>query len=478
MNLLNKMTCLLGLLLCSSQLFSQKFDLEAVTEIDLGKNIGQLRAVPVNLGEGQPKAICAMYSEDAEIDPFIAMFFFPQHTLKLVLFTEQGEVIWHRDLGPGVVPGVWFSPVYAMDLDQNGQDEIYIINNEDPAHPLNYTTYVLEQIDSKTGEALQQLPWPKPPTHQRMSHLYRHFILGGNVQGQPVLITAQGTYGPMAIQAWNQDFSKRWELEIPADSPGASGSHVNPVVDINQDGTDDLLWGERCIELDQGKELFCADQENWDGHSDIVQPVLDRNTNQWMIHTCREEFTQQPPRIVMFDQQGNIKWSALDQGHIDTGWAARIGDNGAPVVLGVRVGKKIRTAEGETRTNVEEFTYDAVSGKPVQLGFDVYTSIPVDINGDGIHELVKGYFEGNGDVLDRKGNNIGNIGGLAAMASKFTSRPGEQILSYSKGGKIKIWADKNAIDSPAGKARYQHPFYEVNQRLTGCGYNLFNLGGI
>ena len=74
--------------------------------------------------------------------------------------------------------------------------------------------------------------------------------------------------------------------------------------------------------------------------------------------------------------------------------------------------------------------------------FNVYTSIPVDINGDGIHELVKGYFEGDGTVLDREGKVIGNIEGLSAIASKFTSLPGEQILSYSKNGIIRIWTDK------------------------------------
>ena len=37
---------------------------------------------------------------------------------------------------------------------------------------------------------------------------------------------------------------------------------------------------------------------------------------------------------------------------MDTGWAARLGKNGEPVVLGVKVGEKIRTAEGERRTGV------------------------------------------------------------------------------------------------------------------------------
>src|SRR5690606_783035 len=125
---------------------------------------------------------------------------------------------------------------------------------------------------------------------------------------------------------------------------------------------------------------------------------------------------------------------------------------------------------------VVEYTYEAFSGKKVNLGFDVYSSIPVDINGDGIHELVKGYFEGDGNVLDRSGKVIGNIGGLSAMASKFTSLPGEQILSYSKDGLVRIWADKNARDNEKAMARYKNSFYLINQKQTGNGYNLFTLG--
>jgi hypothetical protein len=91
--------------------------------------------------------------------------------------------------------------------------------------------------------------WPSPASPQSMSHLYRHFIMGGYVKGEPVLLTAQGTYGDMAIQAWNPDMGSRWERKISHDEKGAAGSHVTPIVDINEDGVDELLWGERCIEL-------------------------------------------------------------------------------------------------------------------------------------------------------------------------------------------------------------------------------------
>ena len=466
------------LILTLSTVFAQTYDLEVITEIDLGHELGQFRAVPISLGEEHPKAVVAMFSEDAEIDPYIGMFFFPKHTLKLMVFDVDGEIIWKRDLGEGIVPGIWFSPVFAFDLDQDGKDEIWIINNKDPEHPLDFRQYVLEKVDPGTGQTMGQWPWPQPQQPQSMSHTYRHFIMGGFIHGDPVLVTAQGTYGAMAIQGWNSDMSKRWEHDIPTDALGCTGSHVTPIVDINRDGIDDLLWGERCIELDRGTQLFCADEQDWEGHSDIIQPILDRESGKWYFFTCRESHNDLSPRVVLYDEDGNRMWGDLDEGHIDTGWAARIGNNGESVVLGVKVGKKVRTAEGERRTGVVENTYEAISGKKIDLGFNVYTSIPVDVNGDGIHELVKGYFEGDGTVIDNQGNVIGNIGGHSAIASKFTDLPGEQILSFSKDGKIKIWADRNAIDTNQAKKRYSHQFYKVNQKQTGNGYNLFTLGGI
>ncbi len=475
---MNKWITTLAMVLLGYTLLAQDFDIQVIAEVNLGAPIGQLRAVPVSLGEDKPNAIAAMYSEDAEIDPWIGMFFFPKHTLKIVLFDETGKLLWKRDLGGGVVPGVWFSPIFAFDLDQDGKDELWIINNTDPEHPLDHRKYVLEKINPLTGKTEGQWPWPQPAQPQTMSALYRHFIMGGFVNDTPVLITAQGTYGPMAIQGWNPDMSRRWEHKISGDAKGCLGSHVTPVADINLDGIDDLLWGERCIELDKGSQLFCADEDNWEGHSDIIQPVFNYDKNSWSFFTCRESANNQAPRVVFYNSRGIRTWGKLKEGHIDTGWAARIGKNGEPIVLGVKVGEKIRTAAGEVRTGIEEYTYEAFTGNEVKLDFDVYTSIPVDLNGDGIHELVKGYFEGNGDVIDNKGTKLANIKGLSAMASKFTSFPGEQILSYSKDGTVRIWADKNAVDNQKAKERYKSSFYKINQKQTGNGYNLFSLGGI
>jgi hypothetical protein len=114
-----------------------EFDLQSVLEVKLAEHIGQLRAVPVNLGQGRPRAILAVHCSDAEVDPYVEMFFFPKDTLKLTLFDEKGEILWRRDLGHGVVPGIWFTPVYPFDLDGDGVDEIWFVDNIDADHPLS-----------------------------------------------------------------------------------------------------------------------------------------------------------------------------------------------------------------------------------------------------------------------------------------------------------------------------------------------------
>ena len=83
------------------------------------------------------------------------------------LFTEDGTVLWKRDLGPGVVPGIWFCPVFSFDLDQDGVDEIWYVNNTDPTHPLDYRKHVLERVEAKSGKTTGQWPWPQKQQRRR-----------------------------------------------------------------------------------------------------------------------------------------------------------------------------------------------------------------------------------------------------------------------------------------------------------------------
>lgn len=451
--------------------------LASVLEVDVGSSIGQCRAMPVSLGSGKPEGILAVYGADFDVDPYVEMFFFPTDTLKMVLFDQEGKILWRRDLGRGVVPGIWFCPVYTFDLDGDGVDEIWYVNNVNADHQVSVRGLRLERIDAASGATTGQWPWCYRNAYEQLGG-HRHFIGGAYVNNSPVLFTATGTYHDMHLFGWNPDMSMRWEYTVGRDDPGARGSHMLTFVDINHDGIDEVMWGERCVSMDTGEELFCCDRDSYRGHSDIIQPFVDYDSGAWHIFTCREQDPQASPRIACYDSSGSRIWGHVDRGHIDMGWVARIGDSFGMIASGIRIGKKTCGPDGRHHESMDEFTYDALTGEPVDLGFETYRTIPVDIDGDGYHELVRGRASGNGEVIDRHGSHIADLGAAVAMNHKFMDLPGEQLLAYYPDGKLRVWADTNARDSEEALARYNHPYYRTNRHNSGVGYNLMCLGGL
>lgn len=474
---------LLHLVVSQSYICAQHVNLELQSEFRIDETIGSLRAVPVTIQGRHNSHILLVYSREKEVDPYEEMFYFYKHPLVFALIDQKGNLIWKREHHMGIVPGVWFCPVFPFDRDSDGTDEIYYASNADSVHLFAQSQYGLEELDVTTGKTTGRYPWEgfgyKGGTGLGMR--FRYFVLGGYVENKPILVTALGTYGKMQLQAWNADMSKRWELIIDDNGKGPRGSHMCPVVDIDLDGNDDLMWGERCISLATGQYIFIADESLYAGHSDVIQPVFDPIRKQWAIFTCRETggFS---PRVVTYNNRGERLWFDLDEGHMDIGWVAHLRSAGSFTALAVKIGKKVAGPDGFFRSNTVEYIYDFETGRRDSLPFEAFSTIPVDINGDGVHELICARGEqGNANLYDADGQILANIGtgGIVAMASKFIpTLAGEQLLCYYPDGTIRIWYDKNAKDSNSAQARYNSSFYKRNQRLTATGYNLMNLGGI
>ena len=317
-------------------------------DIPVGKNIGQCRVVPVKLTTHRKKTFLAAYSEVFDVDPYVEMFFFPKDGLTLMLFDEDGTIFWKKDLGEGIIPGVWFCPVLAFDLDNDGDDEIWYVGNTDPSHPLGVSNYTLECISGRDGSFLKRIPWPHvlDSKNQNLGAQFRNFIVGGYVNGNPRLITVQGTYHDMFFECFDSSFNLVWEHLIADDAPGAKGSHMCPVIDINNDGIDELLWGERCISFTDGSEIFCADRDSYRGHSDIIAPVWLSDSKSWNILVCRETDPEASPRILVYNDRGERLWGKVDEGHIDLGWAARLGPDHRHYAMGIKIGNKICGPDG------------------------------------------------------------------------------------------------------------------------------------
>ncbi|MEN6316228.1 MAG: hypothetical protein ABFD25_18510 [Clostridiaceae bacterium] len=217
-------------------------NLEKCFSIQTGAPVGQCRIVPVRLSSSPKKTFLAAYSAVFDVDPYVEMFFFPKDTLKLMLFDENGEVLWKRDLGEGIIPGVWFCPVLAFDLDGDSNDEIWYVGNTNPIHPLGVSGYTLDCLDARDGRLLKRLPWPHTDDgyRQSLSNQFRNFIVGGYAHGKPVLITVQGTYKDMFFEGYDSGLNRIWETFVSENAQGARGSHMCPVIVRTADGVDEL----------------------------------------------------------------------------------------------------------------------------------------------------------------------------------------------------------------------------------------------
>ncbi|MEG1924826.1 MAG: hypothetical protein RR415_03670 [Ruthenibacterium sp.] len=452
-------------------------ELSIFKEYHLGCHLGQVRSVPVRLAGRPENAVLFVYSSQTNIDPWPEILDFPKDTLKMALFSESGVLMWERDLGTGVIPGVWFAPFISFDLDGDGTDEIWFLNNLNPHLPFSLNSRMLERIDPRSGETTGRWQWPDNTIDDTMSHSYRFYITGGYVHGKPVLVTAQGTYRTMYLQGYSAEMEKRWDITIPEDG-GARASHLCPVLDFNEDGVDELFWGERLISLDDGHELFCADKGRYRGHSDIVLPFIDSETQKKYIYTCREDYEEEgEPRVITYDAQGNRAWTAVkSKGHMHNGWLANIGEDCQKIAMAMRI-TRVVIDNAIRDIEPEDFYFDAVTGKKLDtpLPFKGSEYMPVDFDGDNRHEFYGVSGENAGWVRNAKGEYLAYLGGEQIRSGKVLPRAGEQMmLFYPQEGIVRIWGAKDAQETPAFSQRFAGTYHALMQHFMGTGYNHIN----
>lgn len=450
-------------------------NIREVLNLSLGSGAGQFKVMPAKLGNGE-RGFVAFYSSCYDVDMNYRMFVLPTDSLHGICFTQKGEILWKKELG--ILPSAALYCFTLIDLDGDGQDEIYIVNNSDPEHPLCIDAFVLEQMSVLDGSVSQTWKWPDDAGMDRSMWYFRNHVFGGYDQGEPTLVTAQGTYADMHFQAYGPGMRQKWKLDIGKDEQGARGSHSFPIVDINNDGVDEVLWGERCLSLHDGHELFCIEKPSWNGHSDMCQPVWNPVSKKWMVYINRESDEQVAPRIGMYDEKGKPIWKDVSWGHIHKGWVGKIGRHGELVANGMRITGQKKDAVGRYYTGITEFTYDALSGRPLTVPYSLFDTAPVDIDGDGMHEILRKVAAGDTVLMDREGNELFHMGGKVAMNSKIIEAPGEQVMTYYPDGTVKIFRDADAEDCPAAIQRYALPYYRRNQYSRNIENNLCMLGGV
>lgn len=216
----------------------------------------------------------------------------PNETIKLEAYANTGELLWHRDLGPNIDTGVWFSPLTIFDFDGDGRAEIALkaseVSTEDGGDgdingdgTIDYSSDTgefyahdhpdvefLEIWSGATGETLARAPWIDVAPWGSDGYRYnRNMIAPAFLSGagrNPSIIIMRGGNTRTQIEAWDFDgatLERRWEL-VRSPNGGNYGHNVR-VGDIDGDGKDELLYFTVAID-DDGTELWCTEQAHGD----------------------------------------------------------------------------------------------------------------------------------------------------------------------------------------------------------------------
>ena len=211
-------------------------NMQELCSFELPVNGGYLHSANVRL-KGRDGMVIT-YATGSATDPGEELFDYRgmgrMHIAMFEITGKTSRLLWDKELPWGVISGIWWIPVVPMDMNGDGVDEIYYINNT--GNPFSFLHRTLDRLDAETGETTGSWFWSWNNFEERMSLAYRFYIFGGYAHGEPVLVTCQGTYGTMNLQGWNDNHEKRWETVIKASDPGPRASHVTPILDINGDG--------------------------------------------------------------------------------------------------------------------------------------------------------------------------------------------------------------------------------------------------
>ena len=82
--------------------------------------VNQARSVELKIDGKDYILFCV--SQNKGLDPWPEAFGYIDYPLSMVMFDKEGNKIWTRTFGRGTIPGVWFTPFIAFDLDKDGKD--------------------------------------------------------------------------------------------------------------------------------------------------------------------------------------------------------------------------------------------------------------------------------------------------------------------------------------------------------------------
>jgi hypothetical protein len=421
-------------------------------------------------GDGE-REVVIKHTNNWDVDPSPAAWQKSQDTYKVAAFLANGKRLWTIDLGWGIEAGVFYSPLVIWDIDADGRAEVLIKMNKS-GDPKDYNSDRLAILDGETGAIKNEAPWPNA---EGLGGDYnsdsRNYIAVAHLDGKnPYIVVARGLYENQRLFCYDGKLQKVWERVI---ADGTHSSHSLTIADVNDDGKEEIMWGEHCI-TEGGQDLWTIkDRMPYSGHPDIiyVAEVLPSNPGK-EVYYCREGWYGQRHRrigMMLANNQGEIIWAHWNYRHVDGGWVSKIIPNTEGMqcfAYDLGGGKKI-DAHGVKVDTVYQYLFTAegrVITRPNMRG-----SFPVDWDGDGVREICLR----NGDVSHFGGPVIAKVDSNTIFgADLFGDHREEIVAAPAQDGKVYILFNTAPLGMPPRLTPLADRQYRNDVSRTAMQHNL------
>ena len=187
-------------------------------------------------------------------------------TYKLEVYLNDGTFLWRRDLGPGIEPGIWYSPFVVYDFDGDGKAEVAVKTGPEDARESDGRVRKGPEwctiLNGMTGAESARADWP--PRDSRLgdyNRINRNQMGIAYLDGKtPCLLVARGTYKLMMVDAYqyhNRKLKRLWHWDGDDETPviRSQGSHGMHSADVDNDGRDEVILGSAVLD-DNGTCLY------------------------------------------------------------------------------------------------------------------------------------------------------------------------------------------------------------------------------
>jgi len=407
-------------------------------------------------------------------------------TYKLEAYLSNGTFLWRKDLGPGIEPGIWYSPYVVYDFDGDGKAEVAVKTGpEDAREPDGRVRKGPEWcsiLDGMTGQEITRVDWPpRDPRLGDYNRTNRNQMGVAYLDGKtPCLLVARGTYKLMMVDAYqyhNRKLERLWHWEGDDETPiiRSQGAHFMHSADIDDDGRDEVVLGS-CVLDDNGTCLWSVGL----GHPDkCFVTDVDPTRPGMEIFYAIEPWHDGNGVCLVEAKTGKTIWSIIGQrtNHVGSGMVADID----PSLPGLEcwAGESVKgDPNGWNYGGRPPRWLFSADGKLVGRGddvpgFDTWLFWDADL----LRETITGGLFGGGgfgrgqfSVVKYKGPTLtSGIEGRVAMTADIIGDWREELITVLRGGELRIYT----TTIPAKDRRVclmQDPVYRAEVAHRSMGY--------